>query len=126
MAKKILVVDDNKETVHSLNFALEKNGYEVVYAYDGQEGYLKAAEITPDLILLDIMMPVMDGYTMNRHLKENPATQFIPVIIITAKKGASPLFGPDAETRVTACLTKPFAFRDLLSKIHEILKEPPQ
>ena len=72
MGKKILVVDDNKETVHSLNFALEKNGYDVVYAYDGQEGYLKAAEIQPDLILLDIMMPVMDGYTMDRHLKENP------------------------------------------------------
>ncbi|HCV43627.1 MAG TPA: DNA-binding response regulator, partial [Bacteroidetes bacterium] len=59
MGMRILVVDDNKETVHSLNFALEKNGYEVIYAYDGQEGYLMATETKPDLILLDIMMPVM-------------------------------------------------------------------
>jgi CheY-like chemotaxis protein len=120
MPKKILVVDDNKETVHSLNFALEKNGYEVIYAYDGQEGYLMATETKPDLILLDIMMPVMDGYTMNRHLKENPITKDIPVVIITAKKGAHPLFGPEEETHVTAILTKPFAFKDLLAKIQEV------
>lgn len=123
MAKKILVIDDNKETVMSLNFALEKAGYQVDYAYDGQEGYLKAIEFMPHLIILDVMMPVMDGFTMNRHLKENPQTRSIPVVIITAKSGAIPPPGDRPEMRAEAYLRKPFFFNEVLMKIKEILKE---
>jgi two-component system alkaline phosphatase synthesis response regulator PhoP len=123
MPKKILVIDDNKETVMSLNFALEKAGYQVDYAYDGQEGYLKAIDFKPDLIILDIMMPVMDGFTMNRHLKENPQTRSIPVIVITAKSGSLP---PPASERsvpgIDAYLRKPFFFNEILMKIREILQ----
>ncbi len=123
MPKKILVIDDNKETVMSLNFALEKAGYQVDYAYDGQEGYLKAIEFMPDLIILDIMMPVMDGFTMNRHLKENPQTRSIPVVIITAKSGAAPPPADRPEMKVDAYLRKPFFFNEILMKIRDILKE---
>ena len=123
MAKKILVIDDNKETVMSLNFALEKAGYKVDYAYDGQEGYMKAIEFLPDLIILDVMMPVMDGFTMNRHLKENPQTRTIPVVIITAKSGLPPAQGDRPEMKAEAYMRKPFFFNEILMKIKEILKE---
>jgi DNA-binding response OmpR family regulator len=123
MPKKILVIDDNKETVMSLNFALEKAGYQVDYAYDGQEGYLKAIEFMPDLIILDIMLPVMDGFTMNRHLKENPQTRHIPVVVITAKSGSMPPLLDRPEMKVDAFLRKPFFFNEILTKIRDILRE---
>lgn len=123
MPKKILVIDDNKETVMSLNFALEKAGYRVDYAYDGQEGYMKAVEFMPDLIILDVMMPVMDGFTMNRHLKENPQTRSIPVVIITAKSGVSPAPQNRPEMQAEAYIKKPFFFNEILMRIREILKE---
>ena len=123
MPKKILVIDDNKETVMSLNFALEKAGYKVDYAYDGQEGYMKAIDFLPDLIILDVMMPVMDGFTMNRHLKENPQTRSIPVIIITAKSGLPPAQNDRPEMKAEAYMRKPFFFNEILMKIKDILKE---
>lgn len=123
MPKKILVIDDNKETVMSLNFALEKAGYQVGYAYDGQEGYMKALEFLPDLIILDVMMPVMDGFTMNRHLKENPQTRNIPVVIITAKSGVVPPPQDRPEMKADAYIKKPFFFNEILMRIREILKE---
>src|SRR5438876_1049009 len=122
MPKKVLLIDDNKETVMSLHFALEKAGYQVDYAYDGQEGYTKAVEVNPDLIILDIMMPVMDGFTMNRHLKENPQTRTIPVIIITAKSGVPPPDG-SKEAVASAYIKKPFYFNQILMKIKEILHD---
>jgi two-component system, OmpR family, response regulator VicR len=121
--KKILVIDDNKETVMSLNFALEKAGYQVDYAYDGQEGYTKALDFLPDLIILDIMMPVMDGFTMNRHLKENPQTRTIPVIVITAKSGTLPPPSDRPDMKAVAYIKKPFFFNEILMKVKEILKE---
>lgn len=123
MAKKILVIDDNKETVMSLNFALEKAGYQVGYAYDGQEGYTKALEFFPDLIILDVMMPVMDGFTMNRHLKENPQTRNIPVIIITAKSGVVPPPQDRPEMKADSYVKKPFFFNEILMRIRELLKD---
>jgi DNA-binding response OmpR family regulator len=122
MPKKILVIDDNKETVMSLNFALEKAGFQVGYAYDGQEGYTKAMEFMPDLIILDVMMPVMDGFTMNRHLKENPQTRDIPVIIITAKSGVG-VGAMSREVKAEACIKKPFFFNEILARIRDILKD---
>ena len=83
MPKKILVVDDNKDTVAMIKTLLEKAGFDVATAPDGQEGYRKAQEVMPDMILLDIMMPIMDGFTMNKLLKENSQTEKIPVIIIS-------------------------------------------
>ncbi len=123
MKAKILIIDDNKETVMSVGYALEREGFEVITAYDGQEGYLKAIEHYPDLLILDIMMPVMDGFSMNRHLKENPQTQDIPVIIITGKEKLSPQYGKTKETQVSAIVYKPFLFKTLLSKIKKALSE---
>ena len=85
MAKRILVVDDEKEFVSTVSTRLEPLGYEVISAYDGQEGLEKATSEMPDLIILDIMMPGMDGLEMLRRLRDNPKTFDLSVIVLTAK-----------------------------------------
>ena len=119
MNKKLLVVDDNKDTVELMQHVLEKAGYEVVAAYNGQEGYQKAQETRPDAILLDIMMPIMDGYTMNQRLKENPYTQHIPVIVISALSG---MRETGKEAPIQGYMVKPVSSKVLLFKLDEVFK----
>jgi CheY-like chemotaxis protein len=80
----ILVVDDNKITTKLLHRYLDANGYEAAEAYDGQECLDKVAERPPDAIVLDVMMPRLDGYQTSARLKENPDTAGIPIVIVTA------------------------------------------
>lgn len=80
----VLVVDDNKITTKLLKRYLEANGYEATEAYDGVECLEKVQERHPDAIVLDVMMPRMDGYETVKNLKDNPATAYIPVVIVTA------------------------------------------
>ncbi len=81
----ILLVDDHRGVVRALSGLLERHGYRVVGAYDGKEGYEKALELQPDLIILDIDMPILDGYEVARRLTERPETSFIPIIMLTVK-----------------------------------------
>lgn len=80
----ILVVDDNKITTKLLRRYLDVNGFEAAEAYDGQECLEKVAERQPDAIVLDVMMPRLDGYQTAAKLKENPETKHIPIVIVTA------------------------------------------
>src|ERR1051325_5526626 len=82
---RILAVDDTPENLEILRMRLEANGYEVATACDGEEGLARARELTPDLILLDIMMPKLDGISVVRMLKQDTSLQAIPVILVTAK-----------------------------------------
>lgn len=84
MKKKILYIEDNEQNLYLVTFILEKGGYEVCAARDGQEGINLAAEIKPDLILLDIQLPLMDGYTVARQLRSNPALSEIPIVAVTS------------------------------------------
>ena len=84
-SKRILVVDDDVLMVGILERVFQAQGYKVVSAYDGPSGLVKAILIKPDLIVLDIMMPGMDGYEVCRRLKENPTTTNIAVLMLTAK-----------------------------------------
>ena len=121
MAKKILVVDDKPYLVDLMASRLKANGYEVVTATNGREGLEKAKEETPDLILLDIAMPDMDGYRVLRHLKEFPGTQDIPVMILTVKK-----WNQDIQKAIAAgaadYIVKPFDPVKLLEKIGAALQ----
>ena len=85
MAKKILLVDDENDIREILRFILEHEGYETVEAVDGAQGYDKALSEKPDLIILDIMMPVLDGFGAAEKLKTNKDTFGIPIIMLTAK-----------------------------------------
>lgn len=83
MAKRVLVVDDDKNTVKFLSVALQENGYEAIGAYDGEEGLQKLQETKPDLVVLDVMMPKRTGFTLFRRLKKDDDYRDIPVIMLT-------------------------------------------
>src|ERR1051326_3784098 len=85
MAQRILVTDDEERVVRLLQIRLEALGYEVVPAHDGEAALQKVAEGKPDLVLLDVMMPKMDGFEVLRRLKADPETAPIPVIMLTAR-----------------------------------------
>ncbi len=85
MPEKILIVDDDLDTLRLVGLMLQKKGYQIVAANNGKQGLLKVAEDIPDLILLDVMMPEMDGYEVARRLRENPETANIPILMFTAK-----------------------------------------
>jgi CheY-like chemotaxis protein/MinD-like ATPase involved in chromosome partitioning or flagellar assembly len=85
MAEKILIVDDDVDTLRLVGLMLQRQGYEIIAASNGSQGLAKALEERPDLILLDVMMPDMDGYEVTRRLRKNPATTTIPILMFTAK-----------------------------------------
>lgn len=120
MAKKILIVDDEKDLIETLAFKLEANGYKVIKAYDGQEGLEKAEKEKPNLILLDIMMPGMDGIEALRSLKYNPKTRHIPVIMLTCKGESSSLFEAEDLGSVDYFI-KPFESEELLRTINKYI-----
>jgi two-component system alkaline phosphatase synthesis response regulator PhoP len=82
--KRVLVVDDDPDFVDAVKSVIEDGGFEVDVAYDGQEGLSKVAQSRPDVIILDVMMPVMNGHEACKKLKADPATAEIPVILLTA------------------------------------------
>lgn len=82
--KKILVIEDNEQNLYLVSFILEKNGYEVFSARDGQTGVDMATSIVPDLILLDIQLPVMDGYAVAKKLRSIASLADIPIIAVTS------------------------------------------
>ncbi len=85
MAEKILIVDDDVDTLRLVGLMLQRQGYEISAASNGSQGLAKALEERPDLILLDVMMPDMDGYEVTRRLRKNPVTVSIPILMFTAK-----------------------------------------
>ena len=82
--KKILYIEDNEQNLYLVTFILEKHGYEVHAARDGQEGIAMAARVLPDLILLDIQLPQMDGYAVARQLRINPDLATVPIVAVTS------------------------------------------
>ncbi len=84
MKAKILMIEDNEKNAYLATFILEKYGYSVVHARDGESGISLARQIKPDLILLDIQLPVMDGYTVARELTGNEELQGIPIVAVTS------------------------------------------
>ena len=84
MRNKILYIEDNEQNLYLVTFILEKHGYEVSSATDGQEGIDLAAHIKPDLILLDIQLPRMDGYAVAQNLRANPDLSAIPIVAVTS------------------------------------------
>jgi len=122
MAKKILVVDDEEQLVDMLKMRLRANGYEVITAYDGEEGLRKAREFKPDLIVLDIIMPKMAGSEVAAVLKEDVEFSNIPIIFLTClAEGAVGNHG-SAEIGGNLFIAKPFEAEDLLSMIASAFK----
>ena len=121
MAKgRILVVDDEIYIVHILDFSLGMEGYEVITALDGEQALEKARAEKPDLIVLDIMMPKLDGYETCKILKADADTKEIPVILLSAKgRNVDQKIG--FEVGADDYITKPFSPRKLVERINAIL-----
>ena len=124
MAKKIILVsDDVEETLELLKYSLEIAGYSVITAKNGEEALKQSQELRPDLIILDIVMPKIDGYTVNSKLKESEKTKDIPVVISTTRGLMSKMFSTDGKTKIDSFLEKPYTVEDLWSKVKEILED---
>ncbi|MDP2929607.1 MAG: response regulator [Candidatus Omnitrophota bacterium] len=120
LKKRILLVEDEQDIVTTLVFRLEAEGYEIITAMDGEDGLNQARTEKPDLILLDLMLPKMDGYKVCIQLKGDSRFSHIPIIIFTARaeeadRKKSEIVGADAY------ITKPFEPPLLLAKIKELL-----
>lgn len=122
-AQKILVVDDDLDTLKLVGTTLEKQGYIIVAAKDGVEALEKVAEHIPDLILLDIMMPRMDGYEVTRQLRSDPSTASIPIVLFTAKGQVEDKVA-GLEVGADEYLTKPTHPAELIARVRNLLKRP--
>jgi DNA-binding response OmpR family regulator len=119
MKKKVLVVDDEDDIRHFLELVLRDRGYEVFVAAGGEEGLERALEVRPDLILLDIMMPVLDGWEVLRRLKERAETAGFPVAVLSARTEAKDRARGIREGAVDY-IGKPFTLQELLRRIEAI------
>jgi two-component system response regulator VicR len=118
LKNKILIVDDEKPIVEILKFNLEKNGYSVCEAYDGEDGLNTAQSKKPDLILLDVMLPKMDGFTVLKHLRQ---TMTMPVLMLTAREEEiDKVLG--LELGADDYITKPFSMRELIARVKANLR----
>lgn len=116
--KKILVVDDEKPIADILKFNLEKEGYKIQVAYDGEEAIKKAFEFEPDLVLLDVMLPKFDGFTVCKKIREK---FLIPIIMVTAKEEeVDKILG--LELGADDYITKPFSVRELIARVKANLR----
>jgi two-component system, cell cycle response regulator DivK len=122
MSKRILVVEDTEDNRQIIGDLLTSVGYELVEAADGVEGLAVAQSHRPDLILMDIQLPVMDGYEATRRIRTIPELAGVPIIAVTSYA----LSGDEAKARAAGCdgyIAKPFSPRELLAKIREFLPD---
>ena len=120
MSKRILIVEDTEDTRQIIRDLLASAGYQLIEAVTGEEGVAMATQHRPDLILMDIQLPEVDGYEATRRIKADPALRHIPVIAVTSYA----LAGDEAKTREAGCdsyIAKPFSPRKLLAKVREFL-----
>ncbi len=125
MAKTILVVDDENDLVEMVTEMLTENGYQVVSAFNGKEALRKVKITKPDLIILDVNMPQMDGAEVSLALKQNEATRNIPIIFLTALRTREDGFGIEKNVGGIPTFAKPFDYDELLGKIREMLAKAP-
>jgi two-component system alkaline phosphatase synthesis response regulator PhoP len=122
MAKRVLIADDEPNIVLSLEFLMEQFGFEVRVAGNGGEALELVESFAPDLVLLDVMMPVKNGYEVCQHIKSAPALRHIKVILLSAK-GRDVEVAKGIEMGADAYVTKPFSTRDLAAKVRGMLGE---
>ncbi len=121
MTKRILYIEDDLEMIDLVKMILSRKGYDIIGAYGGQQGLDHIEIDKPDLILLDLMMPDIDGWNVYQNLKSNEATNHIPVIVITAKAQSIDRVLGLQIAKVDDYITKPFRSEELISSIENLL-----
>jgi len=120
MTKKVLIVDDELNIVAALEFLLQKSGYEVMAAQNGDEALKRVESFAPDLVLLDVMMPRISGYEVCRRMRERPEWKHIKIIMLSAK-GREAEVSKGVSLGADLYVTKPFSNNELVGKIGELL-----
>ena len=118
---KLLIIEDEKDIVQALEYNLKKEGYSVSKAYDGIQGLKLIKDLSPDLIILDLMLPGVDGLEICRQIKKDPKTENLPVIMLTAK-GAEADKVVGLEVGADDYIVKPFSMRELIARVRAVLK----
>lgn len=121
MAQKVLVCDDERHIVRLIQVNLERQGYQVVTAFDGKEGLEKIRAEKPRLVVLDVMMPYMDGFEVLKNLRREPETEHLPVIMLTAKAQDKDVF-EGYHYGADMYLTKPFNPMELVTFVKRIME----
>jgi len=122
VAKRILIIEDEVRFLEGLELYLKKAGYEVLKATEGLEGLRKALEAAPDLVILDIMMPDMNGYEVCRRLRANSETEDLPVLMLTAKTQVGDKVA-GFKSGADDYLTKPVHLAELRARVEALLKQ---
>lgn len=122
MSKKILIVDDEPNIVISLEFLMNREGFDVAVAKDGEEALRSIREQTPDLVLLDVMMPKINGFDVCMQIRSDPALAQTRIIMLTAKGRAAEV-AKGLELGADGYITKPFSTRDLVVQVKNLLGE---
>ena len=120
MAKKILVADDEPDIVEALKIRFEIDGYEVIEAYNGEECLEKAKKELPDLIIMDVTMPQMDGYEAVKEIKRDEAIKNIPIFMLTGKDQMEDIFRMEG---VQEYIVKPYDYGALLGLVQKLFEE---
>ena len=118
MTKRILVVEDQEDNRHIIRDLHDHAGFEVIEVGDGEKALTAASAHRPDVILMDVQLPLLDGYEATRRIKADPALKHIPIIVVTSYA----LGGDEAEARAAGCdayIAKPFSPKALLAKVRE-------
>ena len=123
MVETILIVDDVQEPRELLKEALKVANYEIIEAVDGVDALEKAEKFLPNLILMDVTMPRMDGFTLNMKLKENEKTKNIPVIVSTSHKDMLRVFQSSDKTKIDGFIEKPYKIEEIWTIVDRILKK---
>jgi DNA-binding response OmpR family regulator len=118
--KLVLVADDDPDILDLVTFRLDRAGYEVVQARDGQEALDAALERTPDLCVLDVMMPRLDGYEVTRRLREESATRSVPIILLTARAQEADV-QRGFDSGASDYVKKPFSPQELRARVEALL-----
>jgi two-component system cell cycle response regulator DivK len=121
VSKRILVIEDTEDNRRIFRDLLTHAGFELIEAVDGQEGVAMAIAQRPDLILMDIQLPIIDGYEATRRIKADPASRDIPIIAVTSYA----LSGDEAKARAAGCdgyIAKPFSPRQILATVRDFLR----
>ena len=120
--KKILLVDDSETVLMMERMILQKESYQVVMARDGQEGIAKAVEVKPDLILMDVVMPHMNGFEAVKWLRQREETKFVPIVMVTTKAEMESM-ETGYESGCSDYVIKPIDSLELLTKVKNLLSE---
>lgn len=120
ISKKILLVDDSETILEMERMILQQDRYDVVTARDGQEGVTKALELKPDLILMDVIMPGLDGFAAVRRLREHPGTSRVPIVMVTSKAEAESM-ETGYESGCSDYIIKPIDRMELVAKVKNLL-----